>query len=459
MDDITQQISTFVVNASNHGSLSGIIKNNLNSQVIKKQKKYWGVTDISNPLQTYFKVKYPEYYKDSIETKKKFALGNKQHAILQKKLEVIGGFVDREIIFDGRLLGIDLIGRVDSKIKNNIWEIKSKEKLPANKEELLEKYPQDIEQLCFYSLIDPENPKENILITTTHSNFNDIKAFKIKINDLGRIKNLALKRINQLNNWLESNNLPLISFKCRYCYEDCNIRSQNICSFFENVSLPCEVKDFIEILDAPEIEEQLKLIKIYENNVDYFSIFNIITPKQIIYKEYNEGIEEEDYDNSYKKQHQQLIQDVLYKENLVITNEDLRELKEVQKIPEINQYKNSFIKLNLSGDEKIYPLLIHVSNNINPNTLINISNYKKGELGIHCLNNGINKGYLISYFPEQNHEIRVFEISYNFEKGALNKIKKIVEILKSKDKERLSELPMCPNFMCKDCIYRTTCLS
>lgn len=458
MEDITQQISKFALNPNNHGSLSGIIKNNLNKQIIKKRKEYWAVTDICNPLQTYFKVKYPEYYKDSIETKKKFALGNKQHAILQKKLELLEGFIDREIIFDGRMLGIDLVGRVDSKIKGNLWEIKSKERLPLDKKELIESYPQDIEQICFYSLIDPEHPKENILILTTHSDFNQIKAFKIKINDLGKIKNLVLNRIDKLNDWLEKDEVPSISFKCRYCYEDCSIRSQNKCSFFENPPLLCEVKNFIEIEEMPEVETQLRQIKIYETDANYFSIFNIITPRQVIHKEYND-IEEEPYDNSYKKQHQQLIQNVLYGEGMSITNEELKKLKNIQKIPEINQYKNSFIKFNLNGEKKIFPLLIHVSENTNPTSLLNVSLYKKGELGLHCLNNGINKGYLISYFPEQNHEIRAFEINYNFEKGTLNEIKEIVKIIKNKDKEKLKDLPMCPSFMCRECVYKNDCLS
>ena len=161
-------------------------------------------------------------------------------------------------------------------------------------------------------------------------------------------------------------------------------------------------------------------------------MFNLIAPKKILYKEY-EDIEEDPYDNSYKRQHQQLIQEILYKEDFIITNEELKTLKESQKIEEIYQGRNSFVKLNLNGEEKIFPLLVHISPSKFPAQLNRVSQYKEGELGIHCLNNGTNKGYLITYFPELKHEIRVFEISYNFEKGALSKIKNIVEIIKNKD--------------------------
>ncbi len=455
MEDITKQISGFA-KVSPHGTLSGIIKKRLNNQQSRIRKDYWGVTDICNPLQTYFRIKYPEIYKDSVETKKKFSLGNKQHNILQKKLETINGFVDREIILDGRLLGIPLKGRADAKIGTSIWEIKSKEALPKDISELLKNYPQDIEQVCFYSLIDPEYPKENILITTTHSNSEECKAYKIKIMDLGKIKALALTRIEKLNKWLDEGKLPSLSFKCRYCNDDCTIKDAKLCSFFENEPLSCEVEDFIKIEEAPEIEENLKKISIFKSEAIPIFLFNLITPRQYILKE-SCDLEEEPFDNSYKTEHKQLIQDVLYEEGKIINNEELKKLKELQKIKELYQGRNSFIKLDLNGEEKICPLLIHISQSTYSNALQNVSPYKKGELGLQCLNNGVNQGYLIAYFPEQNHEVRVFEISYDFEKGTLNKIKKIVEILKNKDKDKLNELPRCPDFMCKACAYQNIC--
>ncbi len=456
MEDITQQISHFA-KVSLHGTLSGIIKKRLNNQQSRVRKDYFGVTDICNPLQTYFRIKYPGIYKDSVETKKRFSLGKKQHNIIQKKLETMKGFVDREIILDGRLLGIPLKGRADAKIDASIWEIKSKEVLPKDINELLKNYPQDIEQLCFYSLIDPEAPKENILINTTYSNSEDGKAYKITINDLGKIKNIAMARIEKLNKWLDEDNLPVFPFRCRYCNGDCNIKNSDLCSFFENESLTCEVKDFISIEEVPEIEEDLKKISVFKSEIMPVFLFNLITPRKLILQEFCD-LEEEPFDNSYKTEHKQLIQDVLYEEGKVINNEELKKLKESQKIKEIYQGRNSFIKLNLNGEEKIFPLLIHINPKTDPGLLQKVSDYKRGELGLHCLNNGVNQGYLIAYFPEQNHEVRVFEISYNFEKGILEEIKKIAEIIKSKDKERLSELPKCPDFMCKDCAYRGVCL-
>ena len=216
MENLTIHFSKFVNNISAHGTLAGLLNKKLNEQQKIKRKNYFGVVDICNPLSTYFRFKYPEIFKHSIETKKKFSMGQRQHKITEKKIEKIDGFIDKEIILDGELLGIALKGRADAKVGKAIWEIKSKEEMPKTKEDLIKKYPQDLEQVCFYSVLDPENPLENYLIFTPQSYPEEYKVFKIQILDIGKIKNLALNRINQINKWLDEKD-PEDPGRCRYC--------------------------------------------------------------------------------------------------------------------------------------------------------------------------------------------------------------------------------------------------
>lgn len=457
MENLTNYFSSFVGNISPHGTLAGLIKNKLNEQQKIKRKNYFGVVDICNPLQTYFKLTYPEMFKQSIETKKKFSMGNKQHKITEKKIEKINGFIDKEIILDGELMNIPLKGRADAKVKNSIWEIKSKGEIPKTKEELIEKYPQDLEQVCFYSLLDPENPKENYLIFVNQTYPEEYKAFKIKILDLGKVKNLALSRINKLNSWLDGED-PKQEHSCRYCYEDCSLREE-LCKFHEKSMLPFEIANAVEIDEASEIESLLKEINLSKEEKEFinYNLFNLITPRRVIHKN-NEDLEEEDYDGSEKYLNKQLIQDIFYKLNLGITYEDFIKLEDSKKIKEIYQNKTSFIKFLSNGEEKIFPLLIHISESEYTSSLNKVSDYKRGELGIHCINNKSNKGYLVSFFPKQNNEIRVFEISYNFPKEAIDSLKQVVNILKENNKERIKELPKCPDFIHeKKCIYRSVC--
>ncbi|MFH1326651.1 MAG: hypothetical protein ABIH59_00810 [archaeon] len=458
MENLVDEFAKSGISVSTHGTLAGILRNKLNSQQTIKRKNYFGVVDICNPLKTYFKFTYPEEFKDSIETKKKFSIGNKQHKITEKKIEKVDGFVDKEIILDGELIGIPLKGRVDAKVKKSLWEIKSKENLPENKKELIEKYPQDLEQLCFYSILDPEKPEENYIIFTNQTGSERYKVFKIKILDFGKIKNLALTRIKKLNEWLEGKE-PNEAIKCRHCYGDCVFKIKGICSQHENETLPCGVDKFIEIEEAPEVEKILQEIKLYriEEELTKYFITNLIMPRIAFHRE-NEEIEEEDYDGSERQINKQLIQDLIYKSDYGISFEDFKKLEDSEKIKEIFQRKSSFIKFLSNGKEVIFPILIHISDSTYLSSLNKVSDYKKGELGIHCFNNGFNKGYLISFFPKQNSELRVFEISYNFNKELIKPLKKVVEILKSKDKERVKELPKCPEFIHRnECVYREIC--
>ncbi|MCK5043929.1 hypothetical protein KAR52_02935 [Candidatus Pacearchaeota archaeon] len=458
MENLVGEFAKFVVNVSPHETLAGILRNKLNEQQKVKRKNYFGVVDICNPLKTYFKLTYPKKFKDSVETKKRFSIGNRQHKITEKKIEQVEGFIDKEIILDGELIGIALKGRVDAKVKKSLWEIKSKEELPKNKEELVNKYPQDLEQLSFYSILDPEKPEVNYIIFTNQTGPEKYKAFKIKILDFGKIKNLALNRIKKLNEWLDGK-VPDDSLRCRYCYDDCIFKANDICSQHENEILPCEVERFVEIGEAPEIEKILEEIKFYniEEELIKYSIFNLIMPRKAFHKE-NEDIEDKDYDSSERQLNKQLIQNLVYKSNYRISFEDFKKLEDSKKIKEIYQNKNSFIKFTSNGKEMIFPILIHISDSIYPPSLNKVYDYKKGELGIHCFNNGFNKGYLISFFPKQNNELRVFEISYNFNREAIKPLKNVVEILKAKDKEKVKELPKCPDFIHRnECVYKCVC--
>jgi hypothetical protein len=456
MDDLTTYFAGFVSKVLPHETLRGIFNKSLNSQESFKRRKYFGVVDICDILQTYFKLKYPDVFEHSIKTKKKFSIGNKHHKIIEKKIEDVEGFVDSEVILDGELMGIALKGRADAKVKDSIWEIKSKAKLPMSVDDLLERYPQDVEQLCFYSLLDPQKPLVNYLVFVSQINPDEYKVFKVSINNLGKVKNLALNRINKLNKWLDSG-LCDNSLRCRYCYDDCVLRMKGICSFFVNKMPQCGVREFISVEEDFEIEKILGNIKFVEDDLVKYSIYNLITPRKVIHRE-NEDIEEEVYDGGDKFLSKQLISDLVFRD-YGISFEDFKNLENSKRIKEIYQNKSSFIKRVCNGVEKIFPVLIHVSESKHPASLNNPSDYKKGELGIHCLNNKFNKGYLISYFPNQDNEVRVFEITYRFEgeREIVSGLRDVVGILNEKNSERVNELLRCPDFIHRDCVFRGVC--
>lgn len=454
MKDTISQFSRCCARINPHGSIQAILKRELQNSISKKRRMHFGVTDICNPLQTYYKLRYPQGFEDSVEKKRKFVLGNRQHWILQEKFKQIEGFEDNEITIDGRLLDIRLVGRIDSKNNGGIWEIKSKEELPTSVEELIEKHSQDIEQLCFYSIIDPSSPKENFLIFTTHHDAEKTKSFKITIKDLGKIKEVVLKRIEKLNGWLDTNDASKHNHKCRYCEENCSLRRDGNCNHFLKGDFPCEVSNFIEISEAPVLDRKLKNIQIYEEEPLRFPMYSLITPRKFFLRKMLD--KEENYDNMIRNECSLFIQNLLYNNNMLISSKENKELNQSQKNPKILLPRKSFIKLNLAGDEKIYPLLIHINEKGNP--LVNPSSYKIGELGLYCANNGLNKGYLLVYYPNQENEIKVYEVNYNFDKDSVKPIKEIIEILSNQKRDEILKLPACPSFMCSDCIYKEECV-
>ena len=301
MEDLTVYMKKFVANVSPHATLGGLFNIKLLEQQTPKKKNYFAVTDICNPLQTYFKFKYPELFKHPIETQKKFVLGNRQHYLIEKKFEQLEGFEDKELILDGELMGIPLKGRADAKINGSLWELKSKGALPENVDDLLQKHPQDIEQLAFYSLLDPTHPKENYLVMATYYNPTKYKVFCIKILNISKIKEIVINRINKLNNWLSSEEKIETPYRCRYCSSDCIFKEKDFCSYFENPSFPCEIGNCIEITECPEIEEKLDGIILFElgENPTY-PLYCFIISRKIINQEYSD-LEEEEYDNTEKK--------------------------------------------------------------------------------------------------------------------------------------------------------------
>jgi len=455
MEDLIYYMKQFSKKGSPHATFNGIFNQELQKQQKSKRKNYFAVKDICDPLQAYFKLKYPDIFKYTIEIQKKLNIGNKQHYIVEKKFEKLEGFVDKELILDGELLGIPLKGRVDAKIKDSLWELKSKATLPKDVDDLIIKYPQDIEQLVFYSILDPTNPKENYLIFTDYFNTNKYKVFQINILDFGKIKNIAMNRIQKLNECLNNQKVE-DNQRCRYCYKDCEFKKRNICSSFDNPAMPCGVKEFIEIKECKEFEEKLKNINLVEFHNQSIPVYHLIISRKILHQE-SEGDLEEYAQDEQKKIDKSFINNLIGKSNYNISYQELSNLQDKQKIKGLSQNKNNFIKCVCNGENKIFPLLIHISDKQDPSYLNQISDYKKSELGIYCLNNNSTKGYIITYFPKQNDEIRVFEQNYEFDKGALEKLKTIVEILKTKDKQKLQELPRCPNFIHGNCKYKKIC--
>lgn len=283
--DITIQMNKFVSgDITPDATIRGELTKTQQQKKKYSEKDYFFLTDLCDPLQFYFKSKYPERFQPTVETNKLFAVGNRIHGVMGKVIEKMDDFIDTEANLDGHLIGIPVRGRIDAETKKSIFEFKSKQELPSNVQEIFERHAKDVEQLGFYSFLDPMKRKENYLVFVSQDGEYKIKVFKVTTKSFKGIERELKNRIELLKKILSEEESPSVFLKCRYCNEECSLRGDAICEFYKNNNLGCSIKDFIEISHDDDMEKYLsKLIepKGFEN---LFSIFNIITSRKTLHK-------------------------------------------------------------------------------------------------------------------------------------------------------------------------------
>jgi len=463
--DLTLYMNKFISgnvtpNATIRGELVKI------QQITKRysEKDYFFLKDICDPVKLYLSSKYPERFEPTIDTKKIFSIGNRIHGTMGKAIEKMDDFIDTEAILDGHLIGIPVRGRIDAETKNAIFEFKSKNELPVNPQEIIERYPQDVEQLGFYSFLDPIKRKENYLIFVSQDGKYTLRAFKLTTKSFKGIERELRNRVELLKKVFSEEEHPSVFFKCRYCKDDCSLKTDSLCELYKNKNPKCSIKDFVEITRDEIMEKYLNELIELKGFENLYSIFNIITSRKTLNKSINElelEPEELEVDESEKskymekKKNKTYFEEIVYKAGLSISAKEYKNILKNNKIPEIYLKKSNFIKI---GD-KIYPTLIHSTPSIYSSSLRKPHSYKIGELSILSILTGFATGYILIYYPNISDEIRAFEVKFVFPNEPLREIKKIVEILKSKDISKINELPECPSFIHEnDCKFKNICL-
>lgn len=449
MENVVDFVNKFVIKISPRDDISGRLKvfHNIKEKSIKSFKDYFFVTELCTPTDTFIGRTIGK--EKSQKLKEILAQGNKLHAIVQNWLKKHKDYCGSEAILDGRLIGIPARGLVDGRIDEAIIEIKSIEKLPKTSKEIIEKYPQYIEQVAFYSILDPLNPKENYLVFITKDYPYKIKSFKLSITNSEAIKNILKKRVYFLNEILEGKKNPEILGKCRYCYEkDCSVKGEGKCSLFNLEALKCEVKDHIKLEEDEGFNSEIEnLRKKFGENYKFYSAYNLLCPRKYCLKELYGLKETFEDENSATK---------IYFGNLIYKfrkKEGSFEEKENGKFSEFALNKYNWFKdiTSLYPEGKKTPFITYVTNYPN---FDRPHDYKIAELGVYLIAHGLSKGLIFSYYPKKN-KIKVFEITFDFKGDYFSEIKNIIKGLENP--ENFSSLPKCSDWMCGKCVYFGKC--
>jgi hypothetical protein len=235
---IIEEVNRCVINTTHDEALSSLLKNVMNSQISEDPmpKNYFYVTHVTNPAQTYFSRFHPEV-KKTPEIARKLARGKQLHNFASIWFKNLPDFCTEEGLLDGVWAGIPGVrGKIDHRVGDSLIEFKTKEEPPNTPEDISLKYPQDLEQIAFYSVMHPSKPNKNYLVFMRDSAPYEIRAFRIDIKDMGTIKTVLLSRIDLLNKAIETTN-PSKLGKCRYFETGCQFHIHGHCSCAEMENL------------------------------------------------------------------------------------------------------------------------------------------------------------------------------------------------------------------------------
>lgn len=429
---------------------------------ITQSNDYYYLTDLCDPVKKFLKTSYPEVKNKSSERVRKIMMrGNAIHRGAEIWIKNMDNFFNSESKLDGFMSGLNVVGKIDAKVDGKIIELKSKVKIPKSVQEVIEQYPQDIEQLAFYSILDLTLPNENYLVFISQDSSSEIKVFKMKTKNRELIKKVLKQRINLLEG-AKKGKIDCVKLgKCRRCFqEDCEYKERGLCRWI-NSELPCGVSDFIELSEDENFTKKIEIARLkWDNSSNLFRPNEIITARKKFYDSKIDKIEEEwseDFDKILSKGYISTIAFNFLKKY----GEEKIDIP-TKKIRQMQPYKK-WINLKTSKDKKgkTKPYLTSASMTNNEWYLKHKPSYPIAQLAIICATYGVSSGYLFEYLPNLDVKFRIYEVSFENIVEVSKKINKTIEILNDDDKKRFDELLLCPDFICenkgKGCLIREFC--
>jgi hypothetical protein len=435
-------------------SVSSLLK-----QKIKKEKaarfipeNYFYVTHVTNPAKFFWEQKRRDVEKTD-KVSRKLMLGKQ----LEKKAGVwfrnLPEFFLEEGKLDGAWVGIPGVrGSIDYRIGDSIIEFKTKNDLPENADTVIEKYPQDLEQLSFYSILHPDFPECNYLVFMNNAPPYKLKAFRVRILNRGGLKTLLLGRISNLKKAIETDDCSKLG-QCRYYGSGCEYEENHACECHMHEPLSTEsLKKAVEVSFDETFTNQLEAARKGSLGNDFsFSIRDVIAPRKFYLSEKTDFKEawKGDTDN---EEYLAFLSNMIRKLSLCPSQEELKLISSQMKEPRL-RIARKWLKLKSSSQEngEIVPYLVKVGKAKDIKLTKRPGKYHLSELGIICASYGKPKGMIFTVYPELDNYIQVHEVIYNNPDGIMKFVKATLDNLEKAIKaDDISIIPPCPDFMNND---------
>jgi len=455
---IIDEINGLVAGCSADESLASLLKGVMDQELTEQPAPigYYYVTHLTNPAQTYFLRLCPEIRRPPTLARK-LALGKRLHSLASVWFRTLPGFVVEEGAVDGAWVGLlGVRGKIDYRVGDSIFELKTKDNPPETPDEIISSYPQDLEQLAFYSIIHPSFPKVNYLVFMKNSSPFNLKAFTVITEDTGKIKSVLKARMRVLDKSFETKD-PSILGRCRYYEHGCQFHIAGSCSCdnakpYDMSALQTSVRiNFDE-----EFTKKLENVKDKYGASDTFSVStkDIIAPRKH-YMEAVSGLEslyEGDEKDEYKACAWASVNKLKRQHKIELSRSEKKSLIESQREQRVRigfRWLKLMSSIHPAGE--IVPYLLNINLTHNPAWVLNPSMYHIAELGIVCATYGKGKGLIIRVCPNLNKLVQVFQVTYQNIDHIQHIVKATIDGLeKAEQEEDLLSLPPCPQFMNDD---------
>lgn len=426
-------------------------------------RDYFFVTDIVNPIFCYW-----SRYNDiptPPDIRRKLNYGSYVHYVSRFWFEKMPGFVYSEANLVGSYVGLSGIsGKIDYQINNSIVEFKTKERPVDGIDDVLDNFPQDLEQLLSYVAMSSSVGNEHYLVFTSESNSQQItlKAFKVKVNDLPGIRKLINNRRNSLETALKEKK-PEILPRCRYFVEGCKFRTAKICnceSLTGESARSC--LKYIEILEDSALANKLnnsrsEYVRKPEER-DLIGIWDVIFPMKKYHRHFEYALDEDyEQEKSYIKEAMKVtISSAVIKSGFGITGRELEILREQHLLGFEDKYTYMRINVPSISKEAIpVPYTVKVTASMKVFSAQKLPNIYGAQAVLMAVDSGSRCSVLLVYFPNSNNDISAYVIFPNKAKVA-----KAVEYTKKAIQNSFkigspSDLARCPDWIKENCEFNS----
>lgn len=437
------------VQLANNEDIAALLRKIVTSQLKEHhtQKNYFNVIDICNPAQAYWSQISPETEK-SPELARKLALGKRLQRFASIWFRKLPDFVLEEGKIDGAYVGVPGVrGSVDYRIGDAILELKTKQKIPDNIDDVWNFYPHDLEQLAFYSVLHPSYPKINYLIFMQDAAPHQLKVFKVETKDINQIKNIIKSRIKLLQDAIEKKD-PSKLGRCRY-FGHCMFSDGKVCNCESMQIIPNEfLAKAINLSEDKDFADKLNKAKSDIPKKSLLSAKEIIAPR----KNYIEEVlmEENDWlpdrtSESYKACMEILIR----KLNFFVTPSEREFVNGSLQVDRLKPHYNWLkIKDSRNIEGEIIPYTLKVSTIKSVSHADKPHEYQTAELSIISSAYGKSRGLIFIVYPNLKDLIQVFEINFNSGKKILDIIRETIKSIDlAKETKDITKIHPCPSFM------------